>query len=171
MIIAMIFEVCLHILQCALRAFVGFFDLLYFIEIIIFDSMIEFIDYSATQFLDRVFTALDTTADAAEIPFPTRQKACESLVSELVPPEGTTTKTETPNERKDQATTVPEVRSFFVFKMCEALDLPATFVSQERDTTLSCKHLKVNRPAPIVYSVAVFEMCKALKLKAKLAHQ
>ncbi|GFU09793.1 hypothetical protein NPIL_59861 [Nephila pilipes] len=168
----MILEVCFYILQCAARAFVGFFDLLYFIEIIIFDSMIEFIDNTVTQFLDRVFTALDTTAAAAaEIPFPTRQKACEALVSELVPPQGTAIVTETPNERNDQVATVPVVRSFFVFKMCEALDLRATFGPPETFTELSCKHFKVNRPAPKVYSVAVFEMCKALKLETQLAHQ
>ncbi|GFT99252.1 hypothetical protein NPIL_491841 [Nephila pilipes] len=133
--------------------------------------MIEFIDNTVTQFLDRVFTTLDTTADAAEIPFPTRQKACEALVSELVLPQGTAIVTETSNERNDQVATVPRVRSFFIFKMCQALDLPATYVPQETDTALSCKHFKVNRPVPIVYSVAVFEMCKALKLEAQLAHQ
>ncbi|GFS81839.1 hypothetical protein NPIL_233341, partial [Nephila pilipes] len=105
--------------------------------------MIEFIDNTVTQFLDRVFTTLDTTADTAEIPFPTRQKACEALVSEPVPPQRTTTVTETPNERNDQVATVPVVRSFFVFKMCQALDLPATYVPQETDTALSCKYFKV----------------------------
>ncbi|GFS77473.1 hypothetical protein NPIL_42341 [Nephila pilipes] len=167
----MIFEVCFHLLQCALRAFVGFFDLLYFIEIIIFDSLIEFIDNTVTQFLDRVTTTLETTADAALIPFPSVQKTCEALGSKLILPQGTTTVTETPHERNNQVATVPVVTSFFVWKICVALDLPATFVPQESDTALSCKHFKVNQPVPIVYSVAVFEMCKALKLEAQLAHQ
>ncbi|GFT54637.1 hypothetical protein NPIL_321761 [Nephila pilipes] len=173
MIIAMIFAACLHVFHCALRVFVGFLDLLYFIEVIIFDSMIEFIDNSAAEFLDRVVFGHEntTTADAALIPFPSVQKTCEALESKLVPPQETATLTDPPNERKDQVATVPVVRSFFVFKMCEAFDLPATFVPQESFTELSCKYFKVNRPAPIVYSVTVFEMCKALKLEAQLAHQ
>ncbi|GFS96757.1 hypothetical protein NPIL_412511 [Nephila pilipes] len=173
MVIAMIFEVCLLILQCALRAFVGFFDLLYFIEVIIFDSMIEFIDYSATNFWNRVFTTLDTTADAALIPFPTMRKTCEALElkSQLVSPQGTTTMPETPYERNDRVATVPVVRSYFVWKMCGSLDLPATFVPEQSDTTVSRKQFHVNQPVPIVNSVEVFEMCKALGLRAKLAHQ
>ncbi|GFT00213.1 hypothetical protein NPIL_392421 [Nephila pilipes] len=169
----MIIEVCLLILQCALRAFVGFFDLLYFIEIVIFDSMNDFIDYSATQVLNRVFTNLDTPADSALIPFPTVPKTCEALEvkPEFVPPQGTTTVTETPYKRNDQTATVTVVRTFVVFKMCQALDLPATFVPEQRDVTVYRKKIQTNQPVPIVYSVAVFEMCKALELKAKLAHQ
>ncbi|GFS67033.1 hypothetical protein NPIL_370121 [Nephila pilipes] len=169
----MIFAVCLHILQWAFRAIAGFFDLLYFIEIMIFDSMIEFIDDSLTQLLNRVTSTLETTADAALIPFPSVQKTCEALEikSKFVPPQGTTTVTEIPYERKDQASAIPVVRSFFVWKMCKALDLPATLFPQQSDTTVSCKQLKVNKPVPIVYSVAVFEICKALDLKVQLASQ
>ncbi|GFT63975.1 hypothetical protein NPIL_457111 [Nephila pilipes] len=135
--------------------------------------MIEFIDYSAMKVLDRVTTTLETTADVALIPFPSAQKTCEALElkSKVVSPLGIMTITETPYERKGHEATVPVVRSLFVFKMCQALDLPATFVPQESDTTLSCKHFKVNHPVPIVYSFAVFEMCKALKLEAQLALQ
>ncbi|GFT00022.1 hypothetical protein NPIL_220961 [Nephila pilipes] len=139
----MIFEVCFHLLQCALRAFVGFFDLLYIIEIMIFDSLIEFIDNTVTQFLDRVTTNLETTADAAFIPFPSVQKTCEALESKLVPPQGTRTVTETSHERNNQVATIPVVRSFFV-KICQALDLPATFVPQESDTALSYLELEEN---------------------------
>ncbi|GFT72548.1 hypothetical protein NPIL_353311 [Nephila pilipes] len=137
----------------------------------IFDLMIQFIDYSVTQFLNRVTSTQETTADAALIPFPTVQKTCgaQQIKSKLVPPQGTTTVTETLYERKDQVATVPVVRSIFVWKMCQALDLPATFVLQESDTTLFCKEFKVNQPIPIVYSVAVFEMFKTLELKAQLA--
>ncbi|GFT55580.1 hypothetical protein NPIL_527741 [Nephila pilipes] len=169
----MIFAVCLHILQWAFRAIAGFFDLLYFIEIMIFDSIIEFIDNSLTQLLNRVTSTLETTADAAFIPFPSVQKTGEALEikSKFVPPQGTTTVTETPYERSDQALAIPVVRSYFVWKMCQTLDLPATLVPEERDTTVSCKQLKVNKPVPIVYSVVVFEICKALDLKAQLASQ
>ncbi|GFT94210.1 hypothetical protein NPIL_231941 [Nephila pilipes] len=91
--------------------------------------MIEFIDNSATEFLDRVvFGSATTTADAALISFPSVQKTCEALESKLVPPQETATLTETPYKRNDRVAIVPVVRSFFVWKMCEALDLPATFV-------------------------------------------
>ncbi|GFS88692.1 hypothetical protein NPIL_612871 [Nephila pilipes] len=134
--------------------------------------MIEFIDYSATQFLNRVTTALETTAEVSFIPFPCVRKTCEALEleSKLVPPQGNTTVTETPYKRNDQAASVPVVRSFSVWKMCQTLDLPATFVPEKRDI-ISYKHLHINQPVPIVCSVVVFEMCKALKLKAKLGHQ
>ncbi|GFT32820.1 hypothetical protein NPIL_211301 [Nephila pilipes] len=173
MIIGMIFAVCLHVLQWAFRAIAGFFYLLYFIEIMIFDSMIEFIDDSLTQLLNRVTSILETPADAAVIPFPSVQKTCEALMikSKLVPPQGYTTVNQTSYERSDQAPAIPVVRSYFVWKMCKSLDLPATLVPEQRDTTVSCKQLKVNKPVPIVYSVAVFEICKALDLKAKLASQ
>ncbi|GFU00206.1 hypothetical protein NPIL_217181 [Nephila pilipes] len=171
MIIAMIFTVCLHILQWAFRAIAGIFDLLYFIEITIFDSMIEFIDDSLTQLLNRVTFILETPADAAVIPFPSVQKTCEALEIKykLVPPQGYATVTKTSYERSDQAPAIPVVRSFFVWKMCKALDLPATLVPEQRDTSVSYKQLKVNKPVPIVYSVVVFEICKALDLKVQLA--
>ncbi|GFU34883.1 hypothetical protein NPIL_457601 [Nephila pilipes] len=173
MIIAMIFAVFLHILQWAFRAIAGFFDLLYFIEIMIFDSMIEFMDDSVTQLLNRVTSTLETTTDAAFIPFPSVQKTCETLEikSKLFPPQGYATVTEISYERSDQAPAIPVVQSFFVWKMCKALDLPATLVPEQRDTILSFKQLKVKQPVPIVYSVAVFEICKALDLKAQLASQ
>ncbi|GFT76180.1 hypothetical protein NPIL_690331 [Nephila pilipes] len=176
MVIARILEMCFHVIQWALRAFAGF-DLLYFIEIILFDLMIEFIDYSSTQiFNGSVFgraTTLETIDAAAVAHSPIVQKTYEALEfkSKLVPQEETMTITETPYKRNDQVATVPVVRSLFVWKMCQALDLPATFVPQENDTTLSCKQFKVNKPVPIVYSVAVFEMCKTLELKAQLADQ
>ncbi|GFT53819.1 hypothetical protein NPIL_578341 [Nephila pilipes] len=173
MIIAMIFAACLHVFHCALRAFVGFLDLLYFIEVIIFYSMIEFIDNCATEFLDRVVFGRENTtiANAALIPFPSVQKTWEALESKLVPSQETATLTETPYKRNDRVATVPVVRSFFVWKMCEALDLPATFVAEERVTTVSRKQFHVNQPVPVVYSVAVFKMCQALNLKAQLAHE
>ncbi|GFT88796.1 hypothetical protein NPIL_600761 [Nephila pilipes] len=168
----MIFMACLRVFHGALRAFVGFLDLLYFIEVIIIDSMIEFFDNSATEFLDRVvFGHATETADVALIPFPSVQKTCEALESKLVPPQETTTLTETPYKRSDRVAAVPVVGSFFVWKICEALDLPATFVPEERVTTVSRKQFHVNQPVPVVYSVAVFKMCQALQLKAQLAQQ
>ncbi|GFU34892.1 hypothetical protein NPIL_457631 [Nephila pilipes] len=169
----MIFAVCLHILQWAFKANARFFDLLYFIEIMIFDSMIEFLDDSVTQLLNRVTSLLETSADAALIPFPSVQKTCEALEikTKLVPPQGYATVNETSYERSDQANAIPVVRSYFVWKMCKALDLPATLVPEQSDTTVSCKQLKINKPVPIVYSVALFEICKALDLKAQLASQ
>ncbi|GFT39107.1 hypothetical protein NPIL_245031 [Nephila pilipes] len=69
MVIATIFEVCLHILQCVLRAFAGF-DLLYFIQIIIVNLMIDFIDYFSMLVFYRVVfgqvTTLVRTVDAVE---------------------------------------------------------------------------------------------------------
>ncbi|GFT44145.1 hypothetical protein NPIL_79331 [Nephila pilipes] len=176
MIIVMIFEVCLHFLQWALRAIAGL-DLLYFIEIILFDLMIEFFYYATTQFFSAFVlgraTTQDTTVAAAVLHSPTVQKTCEALElhPKLVPQQVTTTVTGTPYEQKDPLATIPVVRSLFVFKICQALDLPANFVPQESDSTLSCQEFKVNKPVPIVYSIVVFEICKALELKAELAHQ
>ncbi|GFT39141.1 hypothetical protein NPIL_92261 [Nephila pilipes] len=179
MIIATIFEMCLHIFHYALRAFAGS-DLLYFIEILIVSLMIEFIDYIAMQFFNRVFfrqaTALVQTVDAATepiVPSLTVHKASGNVEweSELVPPQRTTTLVETPHEINDQNVIVPEVRSFTVWKICRALDLPATFVPQQRDTAVSLKQFKKSQPVPIVYSVTIFEFCKALGLNAKLAEQ
>ncbi|GFT24445.1 hypothetical protein NPIL_104011 [Nephila pilipes] len=102
-------------------------------------------------------------------------KTCEALESKLVPPQETAYNplalTETSYKRSDRVATVPVVRSLFVWKICEALDLPATFVPEERVTTVSRKQFHVNQPVPIVYSVAVFKMCQALQLKAQLAQQ
>ncbi|GFT03316.1 hypothetical protein NPIL_653171 [Nephila pilipes] len=92
------------------------------------------------------------------------------LKSKLVPPQEHATMTEAPYKRNDQITTIPVVRSFFVWMMCQALDLPATFAPEQRDTTVSRKQFHVHQPVLIVYSDAIFEMCKALKLKAKLVH-
>ncbi|GFS61964.1 hypothetical protein NPIL_81031 [Nephila pilipes] len=118
-----------------------------------------------------VFGHATETADVALIPFPSVQKTCEALESKLVPPQETTTLTETPYKRSDRVAAVPVVGSFFVWKICEALDLPATFVPEERVTTVSRKQFHVNQPVPVVYSVAVFKMCQALQLKAQLAQQ
>ncbi|GFT58221.1 hypothetical protein NPIL_631881 [Nephila pilipes] len=179
MVIATIFEVCLHILQYALRAFAGF-DLLYFFEILIVSLMIEFIDYFAMQLFNRIVfrqaTALVKTVDAAAepiVPYLTVQKTSENVEweSELIPPQGTRSLVETPHEINYQNVIVPEVRSFTVWKICRALDLPATFVPQQRDTAVSLKQFKKSQPVPIVYSVTIFEMCKALGLNAKLADQ
>ncbi|GFT80979.1 hypothetical protein NPIL_306451 [Nephila pilipes] len=172
MVIATIFEVCLHILQYALRAFSGF-DLLYFIEIIILDSMITFIDYFAMQvFNTAVFgqaTTLVQTVDAVVEPIaPSLTRENVESKSKLVPP---TSFVETSFERNDQKVIVPEVQSFFIWKICQALSLPATFVPQQSDTAASLKQFKKSQPVPIVYSVTIFEMCKALKLNAKLANQ
>ncbi|GFS56543.1 hypothetical protein NPIL_423601 [Nephila pilipes] len=103
MIISMIFEVCLHILQWVLRAFAAF-DLLYFIEIILFELMIEVFDYATTEFFNGfVFssaTTQDTTADAAVVHYPTVQKTYEALELQpkLVPQRVITTVTETTDE-------------------------------------------------------------------------
>ncbi|GFS77471.1 hypothetical protein NPIL_34611 [Nephila pilipes] len=169
MIIATIFEMCLHIFHYTLRAFASF-DLLYFFEILIVSLMIEFIDYFVMQFFNRVVfrqaTASVQTVDAAAepvVPSLTVQKASENVEweSELVPPQGTMSLVETPHEINDQNVIVPEVRSFTVWKICRALDLPATFVPQQRDTAVSLKQFKKSPPVPIVYSVTIFEMCKA----------
>ncbi|GFT84493.1 hypothetical protein NPIL_496341 [Nephila pilipes] len=178
MVIATIFEVCLHILQYALRPFAGF-DHLYFIEILIVNLMIEFIDYFAMQFFNRVVfcqsTTLVQTAAAAEqiVQSLTVQKTSENVErkSKLVPPQGTTSLVETPQEIKYQNVIIPVVRSLSVWKICRALDLPATFVPQHSDTAISLKQFKKSPPVPIVYSVTIFEMCKALELNAKLANQ
>ncbi|GFU13777.1 hypothetical protein NPIL_145141 [Nephila pilipes] len=136
MVIAMIFEVYLHMLQWALRAFAGF-DLLYFIEIILFELMIEFTDYATAQFfIGFVFgsaTTKDTTA-AAVVTSSTMRKTCEALELQpkLVPQQVNNTVTEIPYEQKNPVATVPVVRSFFVWKTCEALDLPANSVRNFR---------------------------------------
>ncbi|GFT71417.1 hypothetical protein NPIL_479351 [Nephila pilipes] len=175
MVIATVFEGCLHILQRALRAFADF-DLFYFIEIIIVGLMIKFIDYFSMEFFNRVVfgqaTTLVQTVDAAAEPVVlslTVQKTSENV--DVVPPQGASPFVETPLERNDQNVIVPVVRSFTIWKICEALDLPATFVPKQNDTAVSLKQFKKSQPVPIVYSVTIFEMCKALELNAKLADQ
>ncbi|GFU48354.1 hypothetical protein NPIL_173471 [Nephila pilipes] len=118
MIITMIFEVCLLILQWAVRAFAGF-DLLYFIEIILFELMMEFINYATKEFFNGFAfdpaNTLETTTDAAVVHSPTVEKTYEALElkSKLVPRQETTFLTETPYQQKDQVATIPVVRSFF----------------------------------------------------------
>ncbi|GFU10924.1 hypothetical protein NPIL_640481 [Nephila pilipes] len=175
MVITTIFEVCLHILQCVLRAFAGF-DLLYFIEIIIVNLMIDLIDYFSMLVFDRVVfgqvTTLVHTVDAAVepvVPSLTVQKTSENV--DIVLPQGNKSFVETSHERIDKNVIVPVVRSFIVWKLCEALDLPAIFVPQQSDTVVPLQQFKKSQTVPIVYSVTIFEMCKALELNAKLADQ
>ncbi|GFU29322.1 hypothetical protein NPIL_297201, partial [Nephila pilipes] len=91
------------------------------------------------------------------------------LEAKFLPLQGTTSLTS--NKRADREAIIPVVRSFFVFKMCQALDLQASFDPLKTGANFSQKLLKTNKPIPIVHSIAVFEMCKALKLNATLAPQ
>ncbi|GFT26557.1 hypothetical protein NPIL_660831 [Nephila pilipes] len=177
MVMAMIFEVCVCTLLCVWGAFVGY-DHPSFFEILFFSSIIEIIKYSVAQFFNRVVsgntTTLVTTVDDAVAPnfhFQTGQKTYNELELEakFLPLQGTTSLTS--NKRADREAIIPVVRSFFVFKMCQALDLPASFDPIKTGANFSQKQLKTNKPIPIVHSIAVFEMCKALKLNATLAPQ
>ncbi|GFS60407.1 hypothetical protein TNIN_319091 [Trichonephila inaurata madagascariensis] len=94
---------------------------------------------------------------------------CKTLdmKAKFVPLPGTTTDLpRTPHTDVDQTTTVPVVGSFSVWKICQALDLPATHDPQLIRTTV---FRKPHQPIPVVQSIAVFELCKALNLKVKLA--
>ncbi|GFS31986.1 hypothetical protein NPIL_577781 [Nephila pilipes] len=177
MVMAMIFEVCLCTLLCVWGAFVGY-DRPSFFEILFFSSIIEIIKYSVVQFFHRVVsgntTTLVTTVDAAvvlNVHSQTEQKTFNELELEakFLPLQGTTSLT--PHERADREAIIPVVRSFFVWKICQALDLPATFDPLKTGANSSLKQLETDKPIPIVHSIAVFEMCKALKLNATLDPQ
>ncbi|GFT67084.1 hypothetical protein NPIL_360591 [Nephila pilipes] len=123
---AMILEVCLCTLLCVWGAFVGY-DRPSFFEILFFSSIIEIIKYSTEQFFNRLVsgntTTLVTTVAAAVVHLKTEQKTYNEpeLEAKFFPLQGTTSLT--PHKRE---AIIPVVRSFFVWKMCQALDLPAT---------------------------------------------
>ncbi|GFU30305.1 hypothetical protein NPIL_460571 [Nephila pilipes] len=171
MVMAVIFEVCLCTLLCVWEAFVGY-DCPSFFEILFFSSIIEIIKYSTAQFFNRFVsgnnTTLVTTFDAAVVHFQTEQKTFNEpeLEAKFFPLQGTTSLT----SHKREAI-IPVVRSFFVWKMCQALELPATFDPLKTGANFSQKQLKTNQPIPIVHSIAVFKICKALELNATLAPQ
>ncbi|GFT82169.1 hypothetical protein NPIL_566981 [Nephila pilipes] len=171
MVMAMIFEVCLYTLLCVWGAFVGY-NRPSFFEILFFSSIIEIIKYSVAQFFNRVVsgntTTLVTTADAAVLPnvhSQTEQKIYNELElqAKFLPLQGTTSLT--PHKRE---AIIPVVRSFFVWKICQALDLPTTFDPLKTGANSSLKQHKTNKPIPVVHSIAVFKMCKALELNATL---
>ncbi|GFR27247.1 hypothetical protein TNCT_629801 [Trichonephila clavata] len=154
-------------------------DLPSFLEILIFELVLEFFEHcSSIQSFDVVVT--DTTLDAQpvttvdeRIPIVhsfTVWKMCEALdlKAKFVPLPGTTDLPGTPHRGVDQTITVPVVGSFSVWKICQALDLPATYDPQLIRTAVFRKPLK---PIPVVQSTTVFELCKALDLKVKLASQ
>ncbi|GFW49194.1 hypothetical protein TNCV_3057041 [Trichonephila clavipes] len=95
---------------------------------------------------------------------------CEALdlKAKLAPLPGATALPRTPYRGIDQTTTVPVVGSFSVWKICQALDLPATYDPQITKTAV-CRW--PNKLAPVVHSTALFELCNSLDLKAKLAPQ
>ncbi|GFR27754.1 hypothetical protein TNCT_491 [Trichonephila clavata] len=95
---------------------------------------------------------------------------CEALdlKAKLVPLPGITDLQETPQRGVDQSTTVPVVGSFSVWKIRQALHLPATYDPQLIGTTV---FRKPHKPIPVVQSTAVFELCKVLNLTVKLAPQ
>ncbi|GFT49594.1 putative LOC100569746 [Trichonephila clavipes] len=74
----------------------------------------------------------------------------------------------TPHIDTYQTTTVLVVGSFSVWRICQALDLPATYDPQIIRTDV---FRWSNKPVPAIHSTAIFELCKALDLKAKLAPQ
>ncbi|GFS67870.1 hypothetical protein NPIL_70211 [Nephila pilipes] len=119
----------------------------------------------------QVSTLVHTVDAAVEpvVPSLTLQKTSENV--DIVLPQGNTSFVETSREIIDKNVIVPVVRSFSVWKLCEALDLPAIFVPQQSDTVVPLKQFKKSQTVPIVYSVTIFEMCKALELNAKLADQ
>ncbi|GFQ76935.1 hypothetical protein TNCT_690681 [Trichonephila clavata] len=172
----MIFEVFLHLLQCALTL-VFRNDLPTFFEIIILDLGLELVKlYSTTQYSDGYVletTPADLTVTTADVPIPTVNsftvwKMCEALDLKVnfVPLPGATAFPRTPHRGVDQTTIVPVVGTFSVWKICEALDLPATYDPNINRTTIFRRRSK---PTPVVHSPAVCQLCMALNLKAKLA--
>ncbi|GFX33053.1 hypothetical protein TNCV_5042211 [Trichonephila clavipes] len=136
----MIFEVFLHLLQCALTPFF-WNDLPTFLEIIILELLLEIVKiYSTTQYSDG--NVLETTpADLTVITVGVQIPAVNSLTIwkmydaldlkvNFVPLPGTTALPRTPHRGVDQTTTVPVVGSFSVWKMCQALDLFATHINR-----------------------------------------
>ncbi|GFQ79309.1 hypothetical protein TNCT_573321 [Trichonephila clavata] len=166
----MIFEIFLHLLQCALTLFFRN-DLPTFFEIIILDLVLELVKlYSTTQYSDG--NVLQTTP-AVDVQIPTVNsltvwKMCEALDLKVnfVPLPGATALPRTPHRGVNPTTIVPVVGSFSVWKMCQALDLPATYDPNINRTTIFRRR---NKPTPVVHSTAVFQLCMALNLKAKLA--
>ncbi|GFS33922.1 hypothetical protein TNIN_136951 [Trichonephila inaurata madagascariensis] len=78
------------------------------------------------------------------------------LKAKFIPLPGSTVLPRTPHRGVDQTTTAPVVRSFSVWKICQALDLPATYDPQLIRTTVFRKPYK---PIPVVQSTAAFELC------------
>ncbi|GFY51379.1 hypothetical protein TNIN_268821 [Trichonephila inaurata madagascariensis] len=172
----MIYEVFLHLLQCALTL-VFRNDLPSFFDIFILDLMLElFKPYSTTQLFDG--SLLETSP--AALPMITVEeripvvhslavwKMCEALdlKAKFVPLPGALPRT--PHRGIDQTATFPIVGSFSVWKICQALDLPATYDPQIARIAV---FRRPNKPVPVVHSTAIFELCKPLDLKAKLAPQ
>ncbi|GFW40991.1 hypothetical protein TNCV_414001 [Trichonephila clavipes] len=95
---------------------------------------------------------------------------CETLdlKAKFVPLPGTTALPRTPHRGLDQIITAPVIGSFSVWKICQALDLQATYDPQFIRTNV---FRKLHIPMPVVQSTAVFERCKSLNLTVKLAPQ
>ncbi|GFQ95156.1 hypothetical protein TNCT_117631 [Trichonephila clavata] len=172
----MIFEVFLHLLQCALTL-VFWNDLPTFFEIIILDLVMELVklcsmtQYSAGNVLETIST--DLTVTTVDVPIPTVNsftvwKICEALDLKVnfVPLPGATALPRTSHRDVDQTTIVPVVGSFSVWKMCQALDLPATYDPNINRTNIFRRR---NKPTPVVHSTAVYQLCMALNLQARLA--
>ncbi|GFY18896.1 hypothetical protein TNCV_3875841 [Trichonephila clavipes] len=150
-----------------------------FLDILIFELVLELIEHcSPIQSFDGV--VLDTTLDSLSVTtvnefIPTIQwltvwEICKALdmKAKFVPLPGTTVLPRTPHMCVAVTTTVSVIGSFSVRKICQALDLPATYDSNFIRTTV---FRKPDKPIPVVKSTAVFELCKALNLTAKLAPQ
>ncbi|GFY61911.1 hypothetical protein TNIN_219291 [Trichonephila inaurata madagascariensis] len=90
---------------------------------------------------------------------------CEALdlKTKFVRLPGTTVLPRTPHRGVDQTTTAPVVGSFSVWKIFQALDLPATYDPQLIGITV---FRKPHKPIPVVQSTAVFETVQVVELNS-----
>ncbi|GFY69578.1 hypothetical protein TNIN_375811 [Trichonephila inaurata madagascariensis] len=180
MIITVIFGVFLHLLRCALTL-IFWNDLLFFLEIIILESMMELLKLcSETSFhhgtvSDAATTPMFDAAATVDELVPTIHslmvwKKCEALnlKAKYVPIPGAISLAGRLLRRPRRGTIVPVVRSFHVWKICQALDLPATYDPQHSSSPFT---IKQNKTIPVVHSIAVFKICNALNLRVELAPQ
>ncbi|GFT33324.1 hypothetical protein NPIL_641731 [Nephila pilipes] len=140
MAIFFVFEIALCFLQCALN-YVFDKDLKLFLEILIFELVMEFFNY----------LILNT------------QLSSPSENGPLVPFE----QNDTTNENKK----TPVVHSLMIYTICQALELDVELASVEDSCAhipTPVSSVRKLTPLPAVYSVTTFKLCQALDLNAEL---
>ncbi|GFT02816.1 hypothetical protein NPIL_119911 [Nephila pilipes] len=179
MAICFVLEIALCFLQCALN-YVLDIDLKLFLEIFIFELVMEFFNYLTlnTQLSSPSENGLlvpfdeNGTTNANNRTSVVRSlviyKICQALELdvELASVEASSAHIPTLVSSVRKLTPLPAVYSVTTFKLCQALDLNAELRPPTERPTFGNRKRK---PVPVVCSPTVFLFCQALELKAKLA--
>ncbi|GFT36809.1 hypothetical protein NPIL_503181 [Nephila pilipes] len=179
MAISFISEIVLNLMRCALN-FVFGVDLLFFLEISLFEGVIEILNYltlkpplsSPSESEPLVpFEHVATNTGNNRIPVVHSfmiYRICQALDLnvELAPFRNVRGAIQTPPKNVRKTTSLPAVYSFTVFKMCQALDLKAELRPKTERPIFT---IRKKRFIPVVRSQAVFHICQALNLNAELA--